>query len=64
MNDDLIRNADTATLWALVSDVSEVMEQRGYKPDRGNNAFMFWYVIYKELEAEINRRLVIDFMEG
>ena len=61
---ELIREADTATLWALVSDVSEVMEQRGYKPDRGNKPFMFWYGIYKELEAEINRRLVIDFMEG
>ena len=59
-----IRKADTATLWALVSDVSGVMEQRGYKPDRDNKAFMFWYKIYKELEAEINCRLVIDFMEG
>ena len=60
---DLVQNADTATLWALVSDVSEVMEQRGYKPDRGNSAFMFWYGIYKQLEAEIDRRLAIDFME-
>jgi len=61
---ELIRKADTATLWALVSDVSEVMEQRGYVPDQNNKAFMFWYGIYKELEAEINRRMVIDFMEG
>lgn len=60
----LIREADTATLWALVSDVSEIMEQRGYKPDRGNKAFMFWYKIYKLLEAEINGRLFVDFMEG
>lgn len=61
---EMIKNADEATLWALVSDVAEVMEQRGYTPDRGNNAFMFWYEVYKELEAEIDRRLVIDFMEG
>lgn len=61
---ELIRNADTPTLWALVSDVTALMEQRGYKPDRSNNAFMFWYGIYKDIEAEINRRLVIDYMEG
>jgi hypothetical protein len=60
---EMIKKADNATLWALVSDVAAVMEQRGYTPDQGNNAFMFWYEVYKELEAEINSRLVIDFME-
>ena len=61
---EAIKKADTATLWALVADVSQVMESRGFKPDRNNTAFMFWYGVYKELEAEINRRLVLDNMEG
>ena len=61
---EMIKKADNATLWALVSDVAAVMEQRGYTPDQDNNAFMFWYEVYLELEAEINSRLVIDFMEG
>lgn len=61
---DDIRKLSTQTLWALVSDVTAIMEQRGYKPERNNAPFMYWYGIYKELETEINRRLLNDYMEG
>lgn len=60
---ELIKKVDDATLWTLVSDVAALMDQRGYTPDRCSNAFMFWYEVYKELEAEIDSRLVNNFME-
>lgn len=59
---DTIKKADTATLWLLLSDLSEVIG--AYTPDRNNNAFMIWYQVYKQLEAEIDRRMIADFMEG
>ncbi len=59
-----IRKADTATLWELVTDVAAILKTREYVVDKANTAFMFWYQIYKELETEINRRLVIGDTEG
>lgn len=59
---DTIKKADTATLWLLLSDLSEVIG--AYTPDRNNNAFLIWYLIYKQLETEIDRRMIADFMEG
>ena len=64
MSNEQIRNYDTATLWALVGDITTVMEQRNYKPRKDDTAFMYWYEQYKVIESEINRRLVIDNMEG
>ena len=64
MNGEAIKKADTATLWSLLTDVSEVMEQRGYKPGKGNAAFLFWYEIFKQIESEIDRRMLIDYEEG
>lgn len=61
---ELIKNADPVTLWALVCDVTEVMEKRKYKAERGNTPFMFWYEIYKALETEIDRKLLIDYVGG
>ena len=62
MNDlnGAIRNADTATLWALVADVSEIMTQREYVPAKSDTVFMFWYGVYKLIEAEIDRRLITE----
>lgn len=61
---ETIKKCDTATLWALMGDLSQLMELRKMKPNKSDNAFMFWYGVYKELESEINRRLVVDYMEG
>lgn len=58
---EAIRKADTATLWAILSDVSALMEMRGYKPELSNEAFMFWYEIFKATETEINHRMSMDF---
>lgn len=66
MNDLIktIKQADPATLWALVSDVSQIMENRQYKPEWNNTPFLVWYEFYKLLEAEIDRKLVLEDMEG
>ena len=61
---EMIKNADTATLWALVVDVSEIMTQREYIPAKSDTVFMFWYGVYKLIETEIDRRLVIGDTEG
>ena len=58
-----IHEADTTTLWELVTDVAEILKQREYVPDQSNTRYMFWYEVYKQIEAEINKRLVIDYME-
>ena len=58
-----IHEADTATLWELVTDVAEILKTREYKPDQSNTRYMFWYGVYKELEAEINKRMIVDFTE-
>ena len=60
---ETIYKADTATLWELVTDVAEILKTREYVPERSNARYMFWYHVYKELETEINKRLVIDFTE-
>ncbi len=57
---ETIKKADTPTLWRIMTDLSVVMER--YTPEQENAAFMFWYRFYKEIEAEINRRLIM--MEG
>lgn len=61
---DTIRKADTATLWALLADVAELLEVRGYKQERSNTPFMFWYQVYKTIETELDCRMAADFMEG
>lgn len=58
---EAIRKMDTATLWAILSDVSALCEMREYKPDMANDCFMFWYEIFKATETEINHRMSIDF---
>lgn len=65
MNDlnKTIHEADTTTLWELVTDVAEILKKRKYIPDQSNTRYMFWYEVYKQIEAELNRRLVIDYME-
>ena len=60
---ETIRKADTATLWELVTDVAEILKTREYAPEQSDTRYMFWYGVYKELEAEIDKRLVIDFTE-
>ena len=62
MNDlnGAIRNADTATLWELVNDVAAILRTREYVPDKNNTVFMFWYGVYKLIEAEIDRRLITE----
>ena len=62
MNDlnGAIRNADTATLWELVNDVAAILRTREYVPDKNNTVFMFWFVVYKLIEAEIDRRLITE----
>lgn len=64
MNEQLLKKADTETLWALLSDITGLMEQRGYKADKSNTLFMYWYGTYKAIEKEIDKRLFIDYMEG
>lgn len=59
-----IRKADTETLWTLLSDITGLMERRGYKADKDNPLFMYWYGACKEIEKEIDKRLFIDYMEG
>lgn len=61
---EVIKKMDTAALWGLLADLSELLEVRGYKADRGNAAFMFWYQIYKGIELELDCRMASDFMEG
>ena len=61
---ETIRKADTATLWALLADVSELLECRQYKQERSNAPFMFWYTVYKSIENELDTRLAHDFVEG
>ena len=58
-----IKNAGTNTLWSMTADISQLMEIRGYKPDINDGAFLFWYQIYKELQREIDRRMLSDFMD-
>lgn len=55
-----LRQLDDGTLWALIADMGAVLENRGYKPDTGNAAFMLWYELYVEVRKEIDSRL----MEG
>ena len=55
---EVIKKADTPTLWGIMADLSVVMER--YTPEQENAAFMFWYRFYKELEKEINRRLIME----
>ena len=66
MNDltGTIQNTDTATLWGVLSTISEVMQQRGYKPDRSSNVFMFWYQVFRAVESELDRRMIQEFTEG
>ena len=64
MSKEKMQSYDDATLWALVEDIATVMEQRNYKPRKDDNAYMFWYDIYKELESELDRRLLQDYTEG
>ena len=40
---EIIQKSDTATLWALVGDVAELLTQREYEPDKTNSKYMFWY---------------------
>lgn len=55
-----LQQLDDGTLWALIADMGAVLENRGYKPDKQNRAFMFWYGIYAAARKEIDSRL----MEG
>lgn len=59
---ETIKKADNETLWALLADVTQLMETRGYKPDRSNAAFMYWYEQFKAIETEINGRMLTDYM--
>lgn len=66
MNDLIktVKESDIATLWALVSDVSQIMESRQYRLEWSNTPFVFWYELYKLIEAEIDKRLIADDTEG
>lgn len=44
-----------AELWGLLSDLSNVLQNR--QPDKSDRAFLFWYGVYKQIETEIDRRL-------
>ena len=55
---EAIKKADTPTLWRMMADLSLVMN--GYTPEQENAAFMFWYGVYKELEKEIDKRMILE----
>lgn len=61
---ETVQKSDIATLWALVADVSMILEQRGYEAGICSKPFMFWYGVYNVIEAEIDKRLTVGFMEG
>lgn len=61
---ETLKTASIETLWAILADLSQLMELREYKPDKNNKPFMIWYGFYKDVEGEINRRMIRDFMEG
>lgn len=58
---EIIRKADTDLLWALLSDVTAIIDLRKYKPDTSDKVFMFWYELYKAIDTEINHRMSVDF---
>lgn len=51
-----------ATLWTIISDLTEVLAK--YKPtghfELPSDAFMFWYELYKEIQKQLDERI----MEG
>lgn len=55
---EAIKKADTPTLWRIMTDLSVVMER--YTPEQENTAFMFWYGVYKELEKELDKRMILE----
>ena len=66
MNDLIktLKEADVSVLWALVSDLSQIMESRQYRLEWSEKPFVFWYELYKLIEAEIDKRLIADDTEG
>lgn len=58
-----IESSSTETLWHGLCEVLDILSRQG-EPDTGNNDFMFWYRFYKEISAEIDKRMLIDYMEG
>ena len=61
---ETIKKADVPTLWILVSDIAEIMNQKRYEPNQNQVPFVFWYGVYKVLESEIDMRMAKDYMEG
>lgn len=58
---EILKKAENATLWGLLCDVTALLELRQYKPDPKDNTFMFWYQLYKEIEKEIDTRMLRDY---
>ena len=54
------KEVDDATLWAIISDLTEVLAK--YKPtsvfELPNDAFMFWYELYQEIQKELDKRIM------
>lgn len=46
-----------ATLWALLSDVSENLNKHPYDANGNNEVFLFWYAVFKDIENAIDERL-------
>ena len=61
---ETLKTASNEMLWALTADIAALMEIRKYRPDKNDTAFMYWYKQYKLIEAEINGRMLTDYMEG
>lgn len=52
-----IKELDTATLWQLLADMSEMEIMKN--PNTGDR-FMYWRTIYKQITSEIDRRMLLD----
>lgn len=56
---EVIKKADNSTLWAIVSDISKIINT----PQKEKMAFIVWYAFYKVIEIEIDKRLLHDYLE-
>lgn len=56
-----LQNFKDAELWALMADVSVILNQKKQNPD--DRVFMFWYQLLKSFENETDRRLAEDSLK-
>lgn len=61
---EIIRKADDNTLYALSSDIGGILELRNYKLNKNDSVIMIWIQLGREIQAEIDRRLFTNYMEG